>query len=98
MMAHGQLRNIRFWRDKQGHEIDFVLLGPGKDPMAIECKWSADAFDINGLRAFRKRYEKGENWVVAGDVTRSYPRKINGLEVDFIGIDHLAKRLGNKVP
>jgi len=95
MMAHGQLRNVRFWRDKQGHEIDFVLVGPGKDPLAIECKWSADAFDINGLRAFRKRYEKGENWIVAGDVVRSYSREVNGLEVDIIGIDHLVKRLGN---
>jgi predicted AAA+ superfamily ATPase len=97
MMAYGQLRNVRFWRDKQGHEIDFVLVGPGKDPLAIECKWSSDNIDFRGLRAFRQRYEKGENWVIAGDVARPYSRKISGLEVDFVGIDHLAKRLGNKV-
>jgi len=34
---YGQ-RSIYFWRDKQKHEVDFVLARRASAPVAIECK------------------------------------------------------------
>ena len=38
LMARLQVRNVRYWRDKNGYEIDFVLAGRRSAPVAIECK------------------------------------------------------------
>ena len=54
--ARLQHREIFYWRDKRGHEIDFVLPGKRQEPMAIECKWSADDFDATNLKSFRGLY------------------------------------------
>ena len=71
---HGQLqlRDIRYWRDKQGHEIDFILTDRGGPPTAIECKWSASSFETTNLRAFRRLYPQGRNLLFAQDVDRPY--------------------------
>lgn len=91
--SRSQSGDVRYWRDKSGHEIDFVLLERGRAPIAIECKWSANAAKTQNLRAFRKRYPKGENWLVANDVDQSFQRAEDGLKIEFIGIDDLARRL-----
>lgn len=91
--ARSQSRDVRYWRDKSGHEIDFVLLNRGRAPIAIECKWFASAAKTQNLRAFRKRYPDGENWIVASDVDRSFHRTEDGLRIEFIGIKDLARRL-----
>ncbi len=80
---------IRYWRDKRGHEVDFVLLKHGKNPDVIECKWSADNFDARGMRAFRERYAHGANFVVAADVDRAFRRKIANISVTFVNIQGL---------
>jgi len=83
MMACLQSREVGYWRDKRGHEIDFVLAGRGKHPMAIECKWSADKFDPVNLEAFRRQHPTGENVVLAEDVKRAFARTYNSLTVRF---------------
>ncbi|NLH88957.1 MAG: DUF4143 domain-containing protein, partial [Treponema sp.] len=55
-----QHKDIMHWRDKQGHEVDFVIEGEGKAPLAIEAKWNADAFDPDGLQAC-SQYLSGAN-------------------------------------
>ena len=45
LQAKLQTRNIYYWRDKSGHEVDFVLKHPAKHLTAVEAKWSASAFD-----------------------------------------------------
>jgi len=84
-----QSRSIRYWRDKQGHEVDFIWAPRGKDPTAIECKRSASEFDTRGLRAFRGRYPRGKNLVVATDVDKSFVRRVRGLEIRFVGLPGL---------
>ncbi|HXX94054.1 MAG TPA: ATP-binding protein, partial [Planctomycetota bacterium] len=32
---------VRYWRDKRGREVDFILPSRGGPVLAIECKWSA---------------------------------------------------------
>lgn len=95
----GQRRDIRYWRDKAGHEVDFVLVERGGTPTALECKWSADAFDAAGVRAFRNRHPKGRNLCVAADVERPFRRAFRpGLEVEFVGLDGLLERIDDVVP
>lgn len=93
IMARGLGRAARYWRDKRGHEVDFVIARPGAPLIAIECKWSSDGFDSKGLRAFRRQYPEGENWCVCADETSHYLRKEGGLEVVFMGIEALARKL-----
>ncbi|RME63764.1 MAG: ATP-binding protein [Nitrospirae bacterium] len=90
LVAHLQSRRIYYWRDKQGHEIDFILL-KGGTPVAIECKWSEDDFDPSNLRVFRKRYPEGKNYVVCWDIDRPFTRYIKELEVRFTPVSHLVK-------
>ncbi|RPJ16806.1 MAG: ATP-binding protein [Deltaproteobacteria bacterium] len=61
IQAQLQTRRVHYWRNKGGNEVDFILAGRGKKPIAIECKWSASNFDPAGMQAFRRHYEKGEN-------------------------------------
>ncbi len=84
-----QTRKINYWRDKRGHEVDFVLAGKDRDPIAIECKWSADDFDPVNLHAFRRQYGNGKNHVVANDVKRSYKRNYRDLSVEFVSLQGL---------
>ena len=93
MQASLQTQEIHYWRDKNGHEIDFVLRGQGAAPDAIECKWSAGEFDPKNLLAFRRQYPAGRNWVVSADVDQAYTRQIKGVEVRTTGLQGLIDEL-----
>lgn len=86
-------RTLRYWRDKRGHEVDLVLVGRGRNPTAVECKWKADAFEPSSLLAFRRRYPQGENYVVSSDVSRAWSRTFNGVQVHFVPLEGLAELL-----
>jgi hypothetical protein len=92
-----QSRNVRYWRDKRGHEVDFVWLRRGQRPLAIECKWSAEHFTPESLQAFAGQYPGAELIVAAQDVDRSYRRKFGRVEVLFLGLRSLVQRLGTRV-
>lgn len=93
MQAHLQSREIRYWRDKRGHEIDFVLGLKKQVPMAIECKWSSTDFDPTAMQAFRRNYPRGDNFVVAHDVERSFTKSYGELSVKFMGLADLIAKL-----
>lgn len=85
---HSQMQNreIHYWRDKQGHEIDFILKMRNKKPIAIECKWSESGFEPKNLVSFRNRYPGGTNFVVCHDVDTAHSRKIKNIDVTFINL------------
>ena len=89
IMAHTQSRDIRYWRNKRGQEVDFVLTRARGLPIAIECKWAASGFSPRSLLAFRKQYPDGENFIVAHDVDRSFTSNYNGIQVKFVNLDTL---------
>jgi predicted AAA+ superfamily ATPase len=89
MHARLQARDVRYWRDKRGHEIDFVVAQRGRSPLAIECKWSATNFDATSARAFLGQYPKASVLVVARDVTRRFTRKHDGISVTFVSLPDL---------
>jgi len=92
-------RRIQYWRDKQRHEIDFVLPGAGgAAPVAVECKWTADAFDPANLLVFRRQYGEGQNFVVAQDVSRSFTKTFHGVVVRFLGLNAVIKALAGQTP
>ena len=89
IMAHTQSRDIRYWRNKRGQEVDFVLTRARGLPIAIECKWAASGFSPRSLLAFRKQYPDGENFIVAHDVDRAFTSNYNGIQVKFMNLDTL---------
>jgi hypothetical protein len=74
-----------YWRDKQKHEVDFILKPKrGTAVTAIECKASASGFDPAGMAAFRRHHPAGTNLLVCLDAPRRSARKIGGLELDVV--------------
>ena len=92
--ASMQGREVRYWRTKQGHEIDFVVARRATAPTAIECKWTAADFDPGNLRLFRRRYPSGANLVVTSDTERAYDRRFGDLTARFVGIAGLPAAVG----
>ncbi len=87
-------RTLRYWRNKRGAEIDFVVpLRGRRGPIALECKWQAASFQPSALLAFRRNYPEGENYVVAQDIDRAYMRTYAGARVHFVSLDHLIAQL-----
>ena len=95
IMARQQTREIAYWRDKRGHEVDFILTGQRHHPMAVECKWSASDFNATNLQAFRRQYPNGENVVLAQDVDREFNRRYGVLTVRFENLQAWANALGS---
>jgi hypothetical protein len=93
LQAQLQTRRIHYWRDKRGHEVDFVMLQRGGNPTAIECKWSASSFDPSGMQAFRRQYEKGENYVVVNDIDRPVRRSFGSISAIMTTLPDLIKTL-----
>ena len=91
--AHLQHRDVRYWRTKHGHELDFVLTVKGQPPIAIECKRTAEAFEPAHLLTFRDRYSGGRSFVVATDVRRPYSRRFGSTLVQFVDLAGLVEAL-----
>ena len=93
VMAHSQTRQVFYWRDKRAHEVDLVWAPRGAKPLAVECKWSADEFEVAGIAALRRQYPQGDNVVVAQDVERPFVRNYGDLKVHFEALSSLVKRI-----
>lgn len=87
------LPRVHFWRDETNREIDFVVPQTSRRIDAIECKWNADAFETDSLRRFRESYKHGRNIVVAANLTKSYTRRVKGLEIDFVPLSQLRQNI-----
>lgn len=87
--AHLQHRKVFYWRDKRGHEVDFILVRDKARPVAIECKLKAESFDPAGMHAFRRSYPDGVNFVTAQNISRKYTRTFGSLSVVFIPLADL---------
>ncbi|MBM5811332.1 MAG: ATP-binding protein [Gammaproteobacteria bacterium] len=93
LQARLQTHRIRYWRDKQGHEVDFVIAGARGALHAIECKWSAGDFDPAGVKAFASRYPNAIVSLVAQDVGRRYVRRFGDLSVSVMNLQSLCADL-----
>jgi len=91
--AHVGRGPIRYWRTKHGTEIDFVLVRPGRVPVAVECCWAAEEFQPTAMRSFRSAYPGGASFVVTADTPdgRSYEREYGPLRVRFVSARDLVR-------
>ncbi len=89
IMARTQSRDVKYWRNKRGHEVDFVLTPNRESPVAIECKWAASGFSASQLRTFRRQYPEGPNFVVSHDVDTPFTKTYGDISVQFVGLNDL---------
>lgn len=81
LRAHFPEQPVRYWRDKAGREVDFVLAPRRGEIDAIECKWDPGAFDSSSLKVFRSYYPKGRNYLVTPSGDPAYTRRYGRLSV-----------------
>ena len=81
LQAHFPDEPVRYWRDKLGREVDFVLVRRRDEVDAIECKWNPAAFDRSALEVFRSHYPKGRNYLVSPSGAPGYNKRYGNLEV-----------------
>ncbi len=86
MHAHLQHRKINYWRDKAGHEIDFILASDKGRILAIECKWRYSEPDMSSLQIFVKSYPDAEIVIVCGDCQKSFKKSIKNIPITVTGI------------
>jgi predicted AAA+ superfamily ATPase len=61
--ARGRDLELRYFRDTDGREVDFVVTERGKPIRLIEVKWSAGPIDPS-LRYLKLRYPAAEAWQI----------------------------------
>jgi predicted AAA+ superfamily ATPase len=81
LQAHFPDTPVRYWRDKAGHEVDFVLAPRRDEVNVIECKWDARSFDSSALKVFRGYYPKGRNYLVTPAADTAYQKQFGDLTV-----------------
>lgn len=91
LQAQLKHRSIYYWRDKRGHEIDFILISK-KDhfPLAIETKWNSKEFDPLNIKIFLNHYPQGKAMVIAHDIIEPFQRKYGAISIKFINLSHLS--------
>ena len=91
-----QTHTIHYWRDKRGHEIDFVLC-KRNSLTALECKFMGSQEDITSfgrnLTAFRHHYPEGDNFLVASTIDTSFQRPYKGLTITFVNPQKLIQMI-----
>jgi hypothetical protein len=77
--TEGRDLELRYFRDTDGREVDFVVV-EGRDPLLlVECKW-ADAEVDRGLRYLKTRFPAADAWQVSATGSKDY-RKPEGIRV-----------------
>jgi predicted AAA+ superfamily ATPase len=86
LLAHFPGQPIHYWRDKSGHEVDFIVPHDRARVDAIECKWDPAAFDPTALKPFRTHYPDGRNYLVTPSSIPAHGRRFGELEVLLCGL------------
>lgn len=96
LYGHLQRKTVHYWRDKKGHEVDFVLHNRTKDSLiVIECKLSSlglkpDRSSLGAnIAAFRSLYPQGENYIVTSDIEHSFTQKYEDFTLTFVNLKQL---------
>lgn len=82
-------RDVHYWRDKSGREVNFVVPMGTDEVHAVECKVNPDHMDSASLRVFRQAYPGGRNYLVCPGVAESYDRRYGDLIVKVVSCRHL---------
>lgn len=97
LVARFDRSEIYYWRDKQKHEIDFVVrAGRSRELLAIECKSQARKMRGQNLEIFRNHYPQGRNILVSLEEHPTYIKSINGMDVTVCHVSDLQKQLAGE--
>ncbi len=90
LQAHWPDTPPRYWRDKAGNELDFILPRGREAVDVIECKWNPVAFDAAALALFRSYYKDGRNYLVTPLEGPTYRKRFGNIEVSVCGPEGIA--------
>ncbi len=69
--AEGLERELRYFRDKDAREVDFVVIERRAPVLMVECKW-ADAPIDKSLRYLKAKFPAADAWQVSATGTKDY--------------------------
>ena len=69
--TRGRDLELRYFRDIDGREVDFVVVEARRPLLLVECKWS-DVEPDRGLRYFRARFPEAKAWQLSAVGTKDY--------------------------
>jgi predicted AAA+ superfamily ATPase len=72
--TQGRDIELRYFRDVDGREVDFIVTEKKKVLFAIECKWD-DAEISKGLKYFKARFPSCEAWQISAIGKKDYVSK-----------------------
>ena len=77
--TQGRDLELRYFRDVEGREVDFVV-AEGRDArLLVECKWDDDAIDRN-LRYLKECFPRADAWQISATGIKDY-RSPEGIRV-----------------
>ena len=82
---------IRYWRDKSGREIDFVVGRGSGEVDTVEAKVNPARYDPTALEVFRSSYPTGRNYLVGPYVPEPYELRVGAHEVWVCSVEHLPR-------
>jgi uncharacterized protein len=77
--TEGRDLELRYFRDRDGREVDFVVSEGRRPARLVECKWG-DAEVDRSLRYLKERFPEAEAWQVSAVGRRDY-RTPDGIRV-----------------
>jgi hypothetical protein len=75
----GRDLELRYFRDTDGREVDFVVVERRKPLLFVECKWSDTAPD-KGLRYLKAKFPETESWQITAVGEKDFRTK-EGIRV-----------------
>ena len=69
--AEGSLLELRYFRDVDGREVDFIVTENKKPIWAVECKFSDTEID-GSLKYFKARFPSCEAWQISAQGQKDY--------------------------
>lgn len=67
----GEEKELYYFRDVEGREVDFVLTADGKPTHFIECKWDDEPVS-SALKYLKLRFPEAEAWQISATGTKDY--------------------------
>jgi len=69
--TQGRNMEVRYFRDIDGREVDFVVIEDSKPLKFVECKWG-DAEISRGLNYLKARFPEVESWQISATGKKDY--------------------------
>ena len=69
--AQGRGLELRYFRDTDGREVDFVVVEGRRPQLLVECKWGDTAVD-RGVRYLKARFPAADAWQISATGSKDY--------------------------